>query len=121
MDRDRPGFGIGLDALREVTATGLGPTSAGADHTVEVGGGASWSRRRKRSSEWRKSSGRTGAPFEKRMPRRSRKTYVFPSARGAGPAEAGSATSVAPPPPPPRRYARSPSYASEATNQLWSL
>src|SRR3954469_12350759 len=40
MDRDRPGFGIGLDALREVTATGLGPTSAGADHTVEVGGGS---------------------------------------------------------------------------------
>src|SRR3954466_4575753 len=40
MDRDGPGFGIGLDALREVTATGLGPASAGADHTVEVGGGS---------------------------------------------------------------------------------
>src|SRR5215217_6907161 len=38
MDRDRPSFGIGLDALGEVTATGLGPASAGAENTVEVRG-----------------------------------------------------------------------------------
>src|SRR3954471_18791448 len=40
MDRDRPSFGIGLDALREVTAVGFGPTSAGAENSVKVGGGS---------------------------------------------------------------------------------
>jgi hypothetical protein len=37
-------------------------------------------RLRYRSSEWRKSSGRTGAPFEKRTPRPSSKTYLIVAA-----------------------------------------
>ena len=56
-----------------------------------------------------KLSGRTGSPFENRIPRRSLKVYVVPPSVGEGSDTARSGTSCTEPLPPTRWYAVRPS------------
>ena len=76
MDRDRARPRIGLDAGGQVAAAAPVDAPLGPDDARRSTAGRRCSRvtRRNRSIEARKSSGRTGAPFENRSPGRSVKT-----------------------------------------------